>query len=135
MTTKIIWRLKELPTSEMLRNLVKDGLLSKEEAREILFSSQEQNERDVESFKQEIKFLRELVDKMANNQKVVEIIREIERPYHVYPWYTPYQYYCGGSTTTTSTDSNQYLCVDSLTGPSNQVNITVSKNFSDIKTF
>jgi len=111
MTKKIIWRLKEQPTSEMLRELVKDQILTKEEAREILFNLEEQTDRDIESLKSEIKFLRELVEKLANSQKVVEIIREIERPYRPYPWWEPYQRW------TTTSDWQ------------------TSANFSDIKTF
>ncbi len=90
-TKKIIWRLKEQPTSEMLRELVKDSILTKDEAREILFNLEEQVDRDIESFKAEIKFLRELVEKLANNQKVIEVVREIEKPYYPKsPWYNPY---------------------------------------------
>lgn len=114
MTKKIIWRLKEQPTSEMLRELVKDNILTKEEAREILFNLEEQTDRDVESLKSEVKFLRELVEKLANAQKVVEIIREIEKSYHPYPWWNPYW-------TWTQTTSNY--------------NATTTSNFSDIKTF
>ena len=90
MTKRIIWRLKEQPTSEMLQGLVSSGILTKDEAREILFNLEEQTDRDLESLKSEIKFLRELVEKLANTQKVVEIIREIENPYRRYPWYSPY---------------------------------------------
>ena len=90
MTKKRVWRLKEQPTSEMLRELVKDNILTHDEAREILFNLEEQTDRDIESLRSEIKFLRELVEKLANSQKVVEIIREIESPYRSCPWWQPY---------------------------------------------
>ena len=122
MTKKIIWRLKEQPTSEMLRELVKDQILTKDEAREILFNLQEESERDNESLKQEIKFLRELVEKLSERQKVVEIIREIEKPYQPSPWWRPYQYWCGGTTLTNTSDT---ITLANAT----------SSNFSDIKTF
>jgi len=92
MTKKIIWRLKEQPTSEMLRELVKDGILTKEEAREILFNLEEQTDRDIEGLKSEIKFLRELVEKLAQNKgQIIERIREVEKPYwRQYLWWEPY---------------------------------------------
>ena len=79
MTTKIIWRLKEQPTSESLRELVKDSILTKEEAREILFSQETEKEVNEDQLKSEIKFLRELVDKLSNhnNVKIVEVIKEV----------------------------------------------------------
>ena len=123
MTKKIVWRLKEQPTSEMLRELVKDNILTKNEAREILFNLEEQTDRDIESFKSEIKFLRELVEKLANSQKVVEIIREIEKPWKPYCWWQPYWVW---STTSCGYSSNTNTSA-LMTG--------ASSNFSDIKTF
>ena len=131
MTKKLVWRLKEQPTSEMLRELVKDNILTKDEAREILFNLEEQTDRDIESLKSEIKFLRELVEKLANSQKVVKIIREIESPYYSYPWWRPYDTWC--------TNSNQLWTYTSPTGSATGLkNVTTtdsSQNFSDIKTF
>ena len=131
MTKKLVWRLKEQPTSEMLRELVKDKILTKDEAREILFNLQEESGRDNESLKSEIKFLRELVEKLANSQKVVKIIREIESPYYSYRWWRPYDAWC--------TNSNQLWTYTSPTGSATGLkNVTTtdsSQNFSDIKTF
>ena len=123
MTKKIVWRLKEQPTSEMLRELVKDNILTKNEAREILFNLEEQTDRDIESFKSEIKFLRELVEKLANPQKVVEIIREIEKPWKPYCWWQPYWVW---STTSCGYSSNTNTSA---------LMAGASSNFSDIKTF
>ena len=127
MTKKIVWRLKEQPTSEMLRELVKDGILTKEEAREILFNLEEQTERDNESLKQEIKFLRELVEKLADSQKVVKIIREIEKPYYPYRWWKPYECW---------RDENTWTYTDSsITNPVLEKAVFQNQNFSEIKTF
>ena len=52
------WRLKEQPSTESLRDLVKDGILSKEEAREILFSKETE---DIASLKKEVEVLRDVV--------------------------------------------------------------------------
>ena len=94
--TKIIWRLKEQPTASNLQELVKNGILTKEEAREILFSSETVEERGGDSFKAEIRFLRELVEKLAQSRsQVVEVIREIQVPYKRWDWNFPYQLWCG----------------------------------------
>jgi hypothetical protein len=91
MTKKIVWRLKEQPTSENLRELVKDKILTNDEAREILFSSQEETERDKKSLEDEIKFLRELVEKLSQNKsQIIEVIKEIRVPYYKDYWFQPY---------------------------------------------
>ena len=55
--TKLIWRLNKLPTTEELRELVKDKIITNEEARDILFNFESEEDRDSESLKSEIKFL------------------------------------------------------------------------------
>ena len=81
---KIVWRLKEQPTAESLQGLVERNILTKEEAREILFSSEEAEDRDKKSLESEIKFLRELVEKLSNDKsRIVEIIREAEKPIYI----------------------------------------------------
>jgi len=130
MTKKIIWRLKEQPTSKMLQELVSSGILNKNEAREILFNETEESERSIESLKQEIKFLRELIEKLANNQRVVEVIKEIRHTYD-YPWCRPYY---------TWTDYQLGCSSDTLSGvtvsdASDTTYTSISANFSDISTF
>lgn len=105
MTKKLIWRLKEQPSTESLRELVKDKILTNEEAREILFTSQEETERDVKSYQEEIKFLRDLIEKLSDRNKIVEVVKEY---HYTQPWYQPYHYwttgvvYCGNTTTGTA---------------------------------
>ena len=124
MTKTIIWRLKEQPSSESLRELVKDGILTKEEAREILFSSQTEEDRDKKSLESEIKFLRELVEKLSNRSstRIVEVIKEVEVPWRRWDWYRPYQIWCSGTTDLTTT-SEAVVYTNNMS------------NFSDIKTF
>jgi len=138
MTKKLIWRLKEQPSTESLRGLVKDGLLTKEEAHEILFSVEEESRAgsgvetlQVENLKAEIKFLRELVEKLSNgsHSPVVTIIKEIEvqvPTYKRYPWYVPYVTWCAN-------DSGQYL--NSGSSSSYPLGLTGGGNFTNIKTF
>lgn len=129
MTKKCIWRLKESPTSEKLRELFKTGLITKEEARQMLFSSETAEDRDKKSLESEIKFLRDLVEKLSrgNNSRIVEIIREVEKPYYPFHWYKPYRYWCG----MTDTADAAVTLSDGTTG----ITATSHQNFSDIKTF
>jgi len=89
---KLVWRLGNLPTIEELRDLVVHDILTKDEAREILFTNEEVEDRDTKSLKEEIKFLRSLVEKLSNftNTKIFETIKIVEKPYYEKPWYEPY---------------------------------------------
>lgn len=95
MTTKIKWRLKERPTPDEVTELFKHGLLTKDEAREILFSLENDEDRTKESLQEEIKFLRELVQKLSSDRaQIVKTIEYVQVPYKKYDWYQPYQVYC-----------------------------------------
>jgi len=128
--TKIVWRLNEKPTSQSLRELVKDKILSVDEAREILFSSQTEEDRDKKSLESEIKFLRELVEKLSqnNNTKIIEVITEVEKPWKQYPWYQPYWQYCNSQNKILDTNSGVSYKTTQLAQDS-------TSNFSNIKTF
>ena len=126
MTKKLIWRLSSLPSVVELRELVKDKIITQEEAREILFSSENQEDRDKKSLESEIKFLRELVEKLSQNKgQIVKIVREIETPWREYSWYPSYVTWC-------STDSNILTTTSSNSSGSHTL---ASYNFSNIKTF
>ena len=104
---KLVWRLSKLPTTEELRELVKDKIITQEEAREILFSTETKEDRDSDSLKSEIKFLRELVDKLSKAQpaQIIETIKYIEKPYYKYEWYSPYTHWIACATTTCDVSS------------------------------
>lgn len=141
--TKIKWRLGRLPEPNEVAQLVTEGILSKDEAREILISHETDEDRDNTSLKGEIKFLRELVQKLSNNRRteIVKQIEYIEKPYRRYDWWEPYKFYCTtgngtgsltiGAGTTTATAG--YLD----TSATNAVYTTASSqsDFTDIKTF
>jgi len=152
MTKTIKWRLGKLPDPLELQGLVRDEIITKEEAREILFSTEELEDR--KALEAEIKFLRQLVDKLANNSKIVETIRYIEKPYYKWNWYQPYATWCSSipasSYTVTSGSSgtstaNTVYSLSSQVGGSTNASATVGsqlsqlstlgKNFSEIETF
>ena len=128
MTKKLIWRLSSLPSVVELRELVKDKIITQEEAREILFSSENQEDRDKKSLESEIKFLRELVETLSQNKgQIVKVIREIETPWRDYPWYKPYVtwYNTDSSIITNTTDSSGSYTLSTAS----------AHDFSNIKTF
>ena len=129
MTKKLNWRLSKLPTPDEVRELVKDKIITQDEAREILFSSETQEERDKDSLQAEIKFLRELIAKLANSRTtIVKTIREVQKPWARWEWYRPYEVWCGiGSGTT----NYQNLAVGSSAG-SNATFQEIDKAFSNL---
>ena len=88
MTKKLIWRLKEQPTSKALALLVDSEILTREDAKQIILSSEENNTK---ALKEEIEFLKRLVrDLSRNNIQIVEVVKTLEQPYRTSPWYEPY---------------------------------------------
>lgn len=132
--TKLVWRLANRPTSDEVLALINNSVISKDEGREILFSLDTEEDRDKKSLESEIKFLRELVEKLSSDKtRIVEVIKEVYKPYQNWGWYQPYYTW----TTTTSDLSvngtnTVYLSSSSL---NNQITNTVTAGFSDIKTF
>ena len=105
-TKKLQWRLGKLPTPEEVQMLVSNKIITQEEAREILFSEITEEEATQDELRAQIKFLKELVENLSNNQRtqVVEKIKYLERPYYNYEWFKPYIMWCnsGGTLTATS---------------------------------
>jgi hypothetical protein len=94
MTTKLKWRLSKLPTPLEVTELLREKIISQEEAREILFNKDGDGERDDESLKEEIKFLRGLVDKLSNGRYTT--VYEYVYKYPSTPWVQPYMTWCSG---------------------------------------
>lgn len=143
----LTWRLTKLPTPDEVRELVKDKIISQEEAREILFNSESEEERDKKSLESEIKFLRDIIEKLAGRStKLVEIIREVKVPYYQYSWVQPYIAWCGTGMSATGysvTSGTANLNAQTLTasGTNNAMYLasaqpaTPTQAFSAIKTF
>lgn len=146
MKKSLKWRLSSLPTPDEVRELVKDKLITKDEAREILFSQvDEVQERDKKSLESEVKFLRSIIEKLApNTSKIIETIRIVEKPYVNTPWYQSYQIYCSnaGNLTTQGVANGLNGTLTTSAGSANTAymsgqNTTLSggTGFSNIKTF
>jgi hypothetical protein len=135
MKKTIKWRLAALPTPDELRNLVTDGIVSNDEAREILFSTETEDERDKASLEAEIKFLRKLVDKLSVNQTTT-VIREVERlrpTYTPFTWFQPYMQVINTtqSLPTTTTYAANSFSLGSVSGSLGKSSGTIG--FSSIK--
>jgi len=149
MTNKLKWRLGKLPTSDEVRELVKADLITKEEAREIMFNEETDEDIKVDSLKEEIKFLRETIEKLADKKTITETIQVIIPKYITQPFYQPYYswgYYGGASYCTSATLLGN--CTSGSTnlvygsGSTNSVNCSatgasslVDSSFTDISTF
>jgi len=136
--TKLVWRLGNLPSVEELRDLVRDKIISQDESRQILFNLETIEDRDTKSLQSEIKFLRELVERLSiGRSQIVTVIKEIEVPYQRYPWYPSYAGWC--TTTAGSTGGNLTLASYgnevSSRGTSIVSGDVTLTSFSDIKTF
>lgn len=136
MTKQLIWRLGKLPTPDEVLKLVNDKLITKEEAREILFNEETTEQRSVKDLETEIKFLKELVEKLSDRKTIVEVTKQVLPIYINQPWYPPYYYWSSGSY-----GSNTVLCGGSSSSGSitNAGNLYSSagelSSFSSIQTY
>lgn len=91
-TTSLSWRLSKLPTVEELLQLVKDKIITQEEAKEILFKNDTKEDRDKKDLETEIEFLRNLIEKLSNNNRAViqPYIHYYQPTYTSNPWYKVY---------------------------------------------
>ena len=77
--------------------------------------------------------LPELVDKLSSNSsRIVEVIKEVERPWRHCDWYRPYQVWSGGFSGSSGFSTTNAMGGTSEIGDTLTVEL---KNFSDIKTF
>lgn len=134
--TNLKWRLGKLPTVEELLSLINNKLITQEEAKTMLFSSEEED-RDKESLQEEIKFLRKLVEKLSENKttRIIETIKEVERPWSRWEWYRPYQVWCTSDSATSHIVTSGTSYVDATSSISVTNTSASAKPFSDIKTF
>lgn len=65
---ELLWRFKQLPTAGEVAALVEQGVLSKEEARALLFNSKDEKDKQEEhnALKEQIKFQQDVIDKLIS---------------------------------------------------------------------
>lgn len=137
MTKNIKWRLSKLPSVDELQALVKDKIITQEEARSILFNEVEENERDNDSLKDEIKFLRELVERLSTRSTIIETIKQVQLPYYQYNWYKPYDVWCNNSTITQVGTSGTVSLTSGTTNVAylSGTESNYAQDFTDLQTF
>lgn len=118
MTKKLVWRLSEKPSGDVINRLVERQIITKEEARDVLFSEDEQPKKatpnEIDDVKKEVELLREIVLALASKRDAATVIyKYVDR--WPYTWTQPYVTYCssnggaGGSLTIgTGTTTNAY---------------------------
>lgn len=108
--TKLVWRLSKLPTPEELLQLVEAKIITNEEAKDVLFSTETEEDVQIADLQSEIKFLKEVVERLSQNQtpRIIEVIREVEKPWKYNPWFQPYHTWStsGGQVYLTQTNGN-----------------------------
>ncbi len=111
MKKKLIWRLGKLPTVEELGTLISLEIITKDEAKEILFSENDIDEKTKKDYESEIEFLRRMVDKLSNNNYAIieKTIREYEPQYRRYNWVYDYDNW-----TINNSAGNVNACLSSL---------------------
>lgn len=77
-----------MPTGGELADLVETGVISKEEAREIMFGSAENDKEKIEALEEQIEFLRDLVKELSKRQTQTVI--------HDWNYTKPIRYYGNG---------------------------------------
>lgn len=140
MTKKLKWRLGKLPSPDEVTTLLNREIITKEEAREILFSEEDEKIVDIKALQTEIEFLRKLVEKLSNRSTIIEHITTIQKPYYQYDWYRPYMAYCGstiaggaGGGYVGGAGSHKFASSAGVAG--NGLLQATNANFSEIKTF
>ncbi len=140
-------------------DLLKETIITKDEAREILFTQEDEKTADKKDLQSEIKFLRELVEKLSTQSQIKTIIWDILPGYSKWPWYQPYYGWCiaGMQSSGTSGDittaiggtagmqyagvGNAIYSINNASTSLGGVSLTYSTNangdidFKDIKTF
>lgn len=117
--TNLKWRLGKLPSVDEVLLLMDRKLITKEDAQEILFNSETEEDRDKKSLESEIKFLRELVEKLSKGRtEIIETIRYIEKPYYHNPWWKSYEIWCGGSSVNLVSGTGSSTCIAHTAGES-----------------
>lgn len=115
MTKKnLTWKLKEMPTGGELAELVDTGVISKEEAREIMFGSPENDKEKIEALEKLVDFLQDLVKEMSKNKSdpvYIPYVKTLEyrpTPYWDKYWMNTEKVLCesGLNVSTTTTTKN-----------------------------
>jgi hypothetical protein len=92
--SKLVWRLKTTPTVDEVQSLLEKDVITKEEAREILFNVEQEEATDTTSLqdlKKEIEFMRGMMLQIMNNGSTRTVIEYVHKyPQNQFEWIRPY---------------------------------------------
>lgn len=144
-TTKknLTWKLSELPTAGELADLVDSEVISKEEAREIMFGSAENDKEVIKTLQDQLEFLQDLVKELSKRNTTTYLptfTREIHvtRPYYEKYWMNTnkvlgdagYTLTAGSVTTTSGTSGSTFYSAGSTSGSLNSSPAVMSVSLS-----
>ena len=136
MTKTLKWRLEKLPTVSDLSTLLEQKIITEEEAKQILFTQSELGQRDEKSLKEEIRFLKKLVENLSESRThIIKTIESVQVPYIDKGWYQPYTGWTTALTSDNATSSGTFLCSASGSGGGTDIVGYEIGGFSDIKSF
>lgn len=146
MKNTLKWRLSKLPTVDEITTLLDKKIITQEEAKEILFNNETQEEAEKSSLEKEIEFLRKVVENLSDSETVKTTVTQYLPSYITQPFYQPYYYwsnpnviYCNSLTGSSSTLATYTVSDGSTTSTStaggNYGTSGTSSSFCDIKTF
>lgn len=95
---RLVWKLKDKPSAEGVAMLVEHGVLSKEEAREIILREVTEDTDEVKALKEMVETLQEMVRDLLSrpNIQLVPYTKVIEVPRRLTPYWE--RYWTAGST-------------------------------------
>jgi hypothetical protein len=108
---KKIWRLSSLPTVEDLKTAIEAGIITKEEAKDMLLREEEDVPKDsLKEVKDELKLLRELVLAGIGEKEVKIIERHYHDSWHRLPYFPSWgTMYCSTANNTNLTSGTLSL--------------------------
>lgn len=68
---KLNWRLTDLPTAGEVAELVDSGVITKEEARDILFNEKDNESAQVDELKRQIEFLEKIIENVSLGHRTI----------------------------------------------------------------
>lgn len=117
---RLVWKLKELPSAEGVSKLVEQGVLEKEEAREILFKETTEDTDEVKALKEMVQTMKEMVDDLLKrpNVQLVPYTKVVEVPRRYKPYWEE-NWIC-------TTSGSGGLSINSTSGSSGNTTYTMS---------
>jgi len=144
MKKELVWRLgSKLPTVDEVLKLIDQKIITNDEAKGIFFNDKTDEDRDKDSLKSEIKFLREVVDKLADKATQKTVVYETIQRYSPAVYYGPYATWGNGGILSTSAGVSALNLVGTCTGGTTGYNMlagggntsATNCSFIDISTF